>query len=167
MRTSGGVVVVAASLIGLGLAFAAPPDPKDEAEKMLAAGLPFAEKLLHEYGSFHPFANALGSDGAIAAVGVDLHEEHPDAQHAIDALATALRVGIAKGRYKAGAIFVDVRAQPPGRKEMVDAVRIGVEHVGGFCSDVFVPYTLDGAGGVKFGETWASEHKGQFTNACH
>ncbi len=156
-----------AILISLGLSFAASPAPRDEAEKLLAAGLPFAQKLLTENGEFHPFANALGPEGAVVAVGVDLHEEHPDARHAIDELATALRVGIAKGMYRVGAIFVDVRAQPPGRKDMVDAVRVGVEHVGGFCSDVFVPYTRDAGGAVKFGETWASKRKGEFTKACN
>ena len=150
----------------LGLALAASPTPKDEVERLMAEGMPFAEKMLAEHGEFVPYANALGSDGTVVAVAVKLKDEHPDSQRVIEELESALRSGIAKGQYRAGAIFVDVRAQPPGAHEMVDAVRVGLEHVDGFCADIYVPYTRSASGDVTAGTAFASKRKGRFTKAC-
>jgi len=143
-----------------------PATPKAEVEEVLSAGLPFAQKELEAHGEFYPFAFAKAMDGKVTAVAVPLAEEHPVSQKMIDALVSALKAGVTRSQYKATGIFVDARVQPPTRLEKTDAIRVGLEHVAGYCVDVFVPYSRSRAGKVTLGESFATQHTAEVVGGC-
>ena len=153
-------------ILSMGQLAANPPTPNDDLSRLLSEGMPFAKQMLTDQGEFFPYANAMAIDGAVVAVAGGVKGKHPSSQQIIDALVSALHAGITSGEYKAGAIFVNVRAQPPGQNEMIDAVRVGLEHIQGLCMDVYVPYTNDGHGGVSLGKAFASQRTGQFITGC-
>ena len=140
--------------------------PKDEAEQVMNAGIPFAQKMLAAHGEFYPFGFAMTADGKVAAVTADLPDEHPPSQQVIDKLVAAFRSGAANGHYKATALFFHVRVQQPGTSEKTDAVQVGLEHVSGYCVDVFFPYSRTGKGEVSYGKAFTSKRAGLVFGTC-
>jgi hypothetical protein len=80
-------------------------NPKDEAEQVMNAGIPFAQKMLAAHGEFYPFGFAMTADGKVAAVAAASADEHPASQQVIDNLMSAFRSGAAAGHYKVTAVF--------------------------------------------------------------
>jgi len=142
------------------------PTPKAEAEELLSFGLLFAQKELERHGEFYPFAAAMGTDGKVVAVAVAMAEEHPNSQQVIEALVSALKSDVTRKQYKATGVFVDTKVQPPGRNEKTDAIRAGLEHVAGYCVNVFVPYSRSSAGRVTLGESFATRHTAEVVGSC-
>jgi hypothetical protein len=141
--------------------------PKDEAEAVMNAGMPFAQKMLTEHGEFYPFGFAMNTDGTVVAVAGTSPNEHPPSQQVIDNLAAAFRAGASKGQYKVTAVFFDVRVQQPGNSDKTDAVQVGVEHVSGYCADVFFPYSRNANGGVTYGGVFAAKREGVVFGTCN
>ncbi len=140
--------------------------PKDEAEVVMNAGIPFAQKMLTEHAEFYPFGFAMTAMNKVVAVATSATTEHPASQQVIDDLTAAFRAGASSGEYKATAVFIDVRALPPGKTEKTDAVQVGLEHVSGYCVDVFFPYSRDAKGKVTFGALFASKRAGVVFGTC-
>jgi len=140
--------------------------PKEEAEQVMDAGIPFAQKMLAAHGEFYPFGFAMTADGKVAAVAAGSSDEHPPSQQVIDDLMSAFRSGAAKGYYKVTAVFFDVRVQQPGTSEKTDAVQVGLEHVSGYCVDVFFPYSRTVKGEVNYGTAFASKRAGVVFGTC-
>ena len=102
-------------------------------------GMPFAEKMLREQGEFATFSMAMSTDGEILHVGADDDREHPTSQ---DAMFSQLREGAQDGRYRAIAIFSDIRMLHPKINKKVKVVQVGFEDLTGLCYNTSYPYTL-------------------------
>lgn len=50
---------------------------KQEAEQLLNDVLPFAKRMLAEFGEFHPFGGMLTSAGELVQVGADVGKDLP------------------------------------------------------------------------------------------
>ena len=127
---------------------------------MMNLGLPFAQRMLEEHGEFYPFGAAMRPDGTMVHVGVKDGREMPPSRDVLDTMMEAFRKAALLGTYRAVAAFVDVKIKAPGFDEKTDAVQICLEHVGGFCADVFAPYRLVG-GKAEFAPLWAQRRSPQ------
>lgn len=140
--------------------------PKEEAEQVMSAGISFAQKMLAAHGEFYPFGFAMTADGKVAAVAADAPDEHRPSRELIDNLMAGFRSGAARGHYKVTAVFFDVRVQQPGTSEKTDAVQVGLEHVSGYCVDVFFPYSRTVEGEVNYEAVFASKRAGVVFGTC-
>jgi hypothetical protein len=140
--------------------------PKEESEGVLNVGLPFAQKMLVEHREFYPFAFARLGDGKVVAVATVESQEHPKPQEIIEKLVTSLKAGVARGEYRASGVFMNARVKSPERGELVDAIQVNLEHIAGYCVDVYVPYSRDPAGKVTFGSVFASKRAGAVFTTC-
>jgi hypothetical protein len=132
-------------------------NPKEDVEQLMNEGFEFAAKVLREHGEFYPFGIVRKADGNIQHVGAADGTEHPPSAALIEILRSTYRQEAQAGRYSATAMFYDVRITPPGKSAKSDAIQVELEHSGGYCADVFFPYTRDSAGNVSFGEIFASK----------
>jgi len=142
-----------------------PPDPpppgiesmkaKQEAEALMNAGLPFAEKMLLKHGEFFPFASGMTENDEIRPVAVYEGVEHPESANVRASLIKTLRQSALNNEFKAIAIFSDVRVLPPSSKGKTDAVQVELEHRHQYSATVFFPYVRTN-GELKFGEVFAS-----------
>ena len=73
-------------------------------------------------------------------MGADPGDEDVQPAELLAFLEMSLRQGVTEGKYRAIALFVDVRVEVPGQVEKTDAVQAGLEHRTGYCVDVFLPY---------------------------
>jgi hypothetical protein len=119
-------------------------DAKTHAETLLGAVLPFAEKMLADYGEFHPFGGAMRPDGEIVSIAGYDGRDCPPSKDTIELLASAFREAALAKSYIATAIVYDVRVTPPGESEPKDAVAAELEHSDGYAVTVFVPYRFTG-----------------------
>ena len=133
--------------------------PKEQAEQLMNEGIPFAKKMLSDYGEFYPFGLVLLADGTIQHVGAKGRSEHPPSQELLGLLIDSFRKGAKEGKYKAVAVFLDVKVKSPTTGRNIDAVQVGLEHRDSYCADVYFPYTIN-KGAVTFGEIWASKRTG-------
>lgn len=115
---------------------------KDDCNQLLNATLPFAEKMLRDYGEFLPFGAQLLPSGEIASVGADDGEDHSRSQDLIGLLKAAFRAGANGGDVIATALVYDVRVQPPGANQKTDAVAINLDHRDSYSVTIFFPYTI-------------------------
>ena len=131
--------------------------PKEDVEQLMNEGIEFAARMLREHGEFYPFGVVRKADGNIQHVGASDGREKPPSAALIDVLRSSYRQEGQAGRYSATAMFYDVRIVPPGKSAKSDAVQVELEHSGGYCANVFFPYTRDEGGHVSFGEIFASK----------
>ena len=77
---------------------------KAEAEDLLNAALPFAEKMLGENGEFFPYAEAMELDGKFVAIGASDGREQPPSKNVIQLLKKGLKTWAKAKKYKATAL---------------------------------------------------------------
>jgi hypothetical protein len=130
---------------------------------MLNTLLPFAKKMLSEYGEFHPFGATMSSHGEIQQVGARVErDDHPPAQELIDLLTETFKRQAAEDRLRAAGICYDVLTVPPGETQKKDAVCCGLEHCVAGAVDVFLPYIKGTGGAIHYGEIFATKRIAQF-----
>ena len=122
---------------------------KADCEELLNFQLPFAERMLANYGEFIPFGAKLMADGELIAVAGDTGEEHPLSQDVIDLLRNAFLAEANTGAIIATAVTYGVRVNRPGTSIKTDAVALALDHCSGYSIEMFVPYSIDG-GQVTF-----------------
>lgn len=128
---------------------------KDDAEILLNAVLPFAEKMLSEHSEFYPYGAAMSPDGQIASVAGYDGRERPPSQDIVEPIRREFRKDARNGKYKATAIVYDVLVNVPGSPERIDAIAVAIDHLENHSTIVFFPYAVtDGA--VEFGELFAN-----------
>jgi hypothetical protein len=119
--------------------------PKEEAQQLVDAVLPFAEQALSKHGEFYPFGAELTSSGKIeAAMGYN-GQEHPSSAEIIAMLHTGLGARAKAGQVRATALVYDARVQLLGTSSKSDAVAIELEHRAGYNVTVYFPYTVKGS----------------------
>lgn len=128
---------------------------KAEAEHLMSELFGFAEKMLIQYGEFHPFGGYLDVTGRMKHVGLDYeHTKKKSGKEELTLLKNGLR-SIAKRR--GGRVFgyaVDV-VLPSAEGEKKDAIQFFLEHKNGYCAEVFFVYTVNPDRGVEVNETFA------------
>jgi hypothetical protein len=129
---------------------------------LLDKSLGFAHKMLKEHGEFFPFAYSLDLGGKVAMYGVDTGTEHPPSQQVIDILSSHYKKKAEARELRAVAICMDVRVVPPGERDKIDAICVGLEHETGEVVDVFEPYRKKWFGRLQYSELFAVEREAQF-----
>ena len=128
-------------------------------------GLRFAEKMLGEEGEFIPFGAVRLKDGPVRIVGTSGTSERPAPDAVLAQLLAELREGAQRREYVAIAVFANVEVPRPPDGEPVPAVFVGLEHVEGYCADVFFPYAR-GAGQVELLPSFAGPREGAVFGSC-
>lgn len=137
------------------------PTPKQEAEALMQAALPFAQKMLREHGEFFPYGAALLPDGKIGSVAAQPdNNQRPTSKEIIDLLSDAFRAGAAKGNYRATAIVANIVAVPPGKTERSDAIVVQLDHVSGYSVSVVFPYVRAANGELTLSAPFATQGRG-------
>ena len=117
--------------------------------------LPFARRMLAEFGEFLPFGGKITANGEHVSVGAKGSSEHPKSKELIDIMTDGFRREAAEGKIRAAGICFDVRVVPPGQVNKTDAIELSLEREGGEAAEVFVPYALLPDGEVCYGEMFA------------
>jgi hypothetical protein len=115
---------------------------KEQCNQLLSAALPFAEKMLREYGQFHPFGAQMLNNGEVVSVGASDGEDQPPAQSLMDLLQGAFKNGAAEGDLLATALVYDARVTPPGTDQKSDAIAVSLDHRDDYSVVVFFPYHI-------------------------
>lgn len=116
---------------------------KDDVEALMAALMPFAERMLTERGEFYPFAGGMKPNGEIVNVAGYDGREKPPSQDIINILKANLRADASVGTYKATAILYDVRITLPESQQVSDAIAVALDHRNDYSKTVLFPYTLE------------------------
>jgi hypothetical protein len=122
--------------------------PKEEVEKLMNSGLPF--EATGEIQRIAPYAGS----------------RQPPSLDLVDLLQQGFRKGADIGEYKATAIFVPTRLQPPNETGKTDAVEVMLEHREGYCVNAFFPYSRDHGGTVSYGKLFAAPRDGVVFATC-
>ena len=131
--------------------------PKSESEILLGTALPFAQKMLEQYGEFYPYGAAMeAEDGEIVSVAGTTGAEQPSPKELIELLRGAFRQGARGGKYRATALAYDALVAVPPSAEKSDAIAVALDHLGGYSVVVFLPYKLT-EGKVVYGELFVQE----------
>lgn len=168
------VVLALGSLISA--ATAAPDDPpggsdppsgdhaKGQVERVMNAGLPFAERMLAERGEFAPYGAVMLPKGLIQALNPD-SSEGATSEEIFETLVNGLREGAKKGDYRAIGVFALVELRKPDGDGTFSAVHVGLEHDEGYCVDVYYPVLLRGEG-LVLDDPVAGKRTGTFFDSC-
>lgn len=133
--------------------------PKQEAEKLMNAVLPVAERMLKEHREFYPYGGCLRPDGSITHIGAtDSDTDHPKSRDLLFVLKESLREMAGRRECKAVAIVFDVAITLPKSGERSDSIQVNIEHVDGYSVEVFFPYRL-ADGELIYGETLVQQGK--------
>jgi hypothetical protein len=124
-------------------------------DALLAALLPFAQQMIERHGEFYPYAAALDTAGEIHMVAGYAGEEHPDSSELIELLYEGLVQQSTAGEIRAAGVCADVRVRPPNARDMTDAVRVAIEHLGSDPIEVFLPYVNRKLRSPEYGELFA------------
>jgi hypothetical protein len=132
---------------------------KQESEKLMNATLPFAEKMLREYGEFYPYGAYMKPDGTIIDVGADDPDtNHPKSSDLIYVLRTSFQELARNNQCKAVAIAFNVAVELPKSNRKSDAIQVCVDHADGYSAEVFFPYQIIN-NEIIYDETFAQEGK--------
>jgi len=116
---------------------------KQEAEMLMNAVLPLAEKMLSQHGEFYPYGGYMKLDGTVIDVGADdLETSHPKSRDLIYILRSSFREMASTNQCKAVAIVFDVAVNLPNSDRKSDAIQICLDHVDGYSAEVFFPYQI-------------------------
>jgi hypothetical protein len=131
---------------------------KGEVEALMNDLLPFAKKMLADYGEFHPFGGFMKADGSIVHVGaIDPSDDQPRGRDLWRILADDFRQRARHEGIRATALVADARLQRPNDQQMTDAVQVTLEHKSSYAAIVFLPYRVNDEGVPEFGVMFAQE----------
>lgn len=114
--------------------------PKAQSEVLMNDLVDFAEKMLNSHGEFHPFGGYLDAQEEVVHVGLSPDSHWASDQLRADALAESFRLLVGENRPIAFGIVTNVSFNDDAGAS--DAIRVFLEHVSGYCADIFFHYTL-------------------------
>lgn len=130
---------------------------KRESEALASALLPFAEKMLTQYGEFFPYGGYMKLDGEIVLAGAkDPDIDRPNSNDLVNSLRDSFKEIAPIKRYKAVAIVFNVAVRLPGSNRNSNAIQICADHIDGYSVEVFFPYQLI-SGQLVYAESFAQE----------
>lgn len=128
---------------------------KSEIEMLMNELLPFAEKVLREHGGFHPFGGYLDVSAKVVHVGVQADTRRATEVERAEMLFESFKQLAENEQAIALAIATNVTLRnQDGSKS--DAIKMFLEHRGGYCAEVFFRYSLRG-GDVEITDTTAQQ----------
>jgi hypothetical protein len=131
--------------------------PKEECERLMVEMKEFAKQMLRSHGEFHPFGGTIRIDDAIVHASADAGTEFPRGDDLVEILADSFHAEAMAGNIRAAAIVANVRVTPPGQSSATDAIRISLDHVGGYAAHVFFPYRLSDPDALVVEKPFASK----------
>ncbi|APX05940.1 MULTISPECIES: hypothetical protein [Vibrio] len=135
---------------------------KEDAQHLFDSVLPFAEKMLAEYGEFYPYGAAMTLTGDVVDVSVFEGNEYPPSSEIIDLLNSAFLKAAANREYRTTAVVYDVRITLPSG-QLSDAIAVNLDHISGYSIVVYLPYKkLNQA--IEYGELSVQEGRGAIFN---
>ncbi|PQJ55535.1 hypothetical protein BTO01_22950 [Vibrio jasicida] len=135
---------------------------KEDAQHLFDSVLPFAEKMLAEYGEFYPYGAAMTLTGDVVDVSVFEGNEYPPSSEIIDLLNSAFLKAAANREYRTTAVVYDVRITLPSG-QLSDAIAVNLDHISGYSIVVYLPYKkLNQA--IEYGELSVQEGRGATFN---
>jgi len=138
-------------------------DEQAEVRRLMNFCFALARQILTEHPAFHPFAFVLEQNGQIAQVALSEGQDHEGA-FLLETLEDLLRGRAAEGRYRAIGIAADVHIAHDGKE--TDAIQVGLEHAGGYCVHVYLPYERSEDGEVTVGEAVSAARTGTVFGPC-
>ncbi|MDJ0847754.1 MAG: hypothetical protein QNK04_05135 [Myxococcota bacterium] len=156
--------------IALGLAAAAPGraaaplDAEQEVRMLMGQGLDLARGVLLAGSVLRPFAFVMRPDGKVQRLVPSASGSPPPADELLDALEAGLHEQALAGALRGSAVFVDVVVAHEGAES--EALQARLEHVAGYCIDIFYLYSRDADGAVRFGEPVTRARKGTIFAGC-
>ncbi len=114
---------------------------KTQVEELMNELLFFAEKMLAEHGSFHPFGGYLNLSAKPVHVGVQPNAEQASANGRVEILIDSFRRLATQKKAIAFAIASDVTL-PYDDGSQSAAIKFLLEHRTGYCAEVFFRYEL-------------------------
>jgi hypothetical protein len=112
--------------------------------------LGFAQQMLAKHGAFYP---TITSGGRITLAAADSGgDDQPEPAVLIEVLVAGFREQAVAGAIRAAGPCLDVRVVPPNDPETSDAICVQLEHAGGECVDLYLPYRKDEIGRPQYGE---------------
>ena len=129
---------------------------RDDLNQLLNALIPYAQQMLNQQGQFVPFACAISAAGEVEMIGGQPGSDETTTQEIHDVLLKELQQGARGGKYRAVGLCSDVRVRCGEAPEPSEAISVGLEHSDGTAIDVYLPYTKQGAGQVKYGDLFGS-----------
>ena len=135
-----------------------------EVERVLNAGLPFAERILDAKGEFAPFGAVMLEKGLIQTLTPD-SADNATSESMLQSLVIGLRRGANSGDYRAVGIFAMVEMRDPKGEGTFSAVHVGLESRDGYCVDVYYPVVLRGEG-LVLDDPVAGKRSGTFFGSC-
>jgi hypothetical protein len=134
-------------------------DAKSDAERLVAAILPFAEKMLEQYGEFYPYGGYTTPEGKTIDIGAKAHgEDYPRSKDLLRILRESLQGMARTDKCRAAAIVFNVSIVIPGTNLKSDAIQISFDHRDGYSADIFYPYELTD-NKIVYGTTFAQAGK--------
>ncbi|TCT43651.1 hypothetical protein EDB29_101458 [Vibrio crassostreae] len=135
---------------------------KEDAQHLFDSVLPFAEKMLAEYGEFYPYGAAMTLTGNVVDVSVFEGNEYPPSSEIIDLLNSAFLKAAANREYRTTAVVYDVRITLPSG-QLSDAIAVNLDHISGYSIVVYLSYKkLNQA--IEYGELSVQEGRGAIFN---
>lgn len=116
-------------------------DTKAQTEILMNELVGFAEKMLSEYGEFHPFGGYLTNENLVVHVGVDPKVAWEDDESRAAALVGHFRNIAHADSHMAFGIAKNVTINLSD-EITVDAINVFLEHSTGYCADVFLHYVI-------------------------
>ncbi|HHP0460851.1 MULTISPECIES: hypothetical protein [Vibrio harveyi group] len=135
---------------------------KEDALHLFDSVLPFAEKMLAEYGEFYPYGAAMTLTGDVVDVSVFEGNEYPPSSEIIDLLNSAFLKAAASRQYSTTAVVYDVRITLPSGKDS-DAIAVNLDHNSGYSIVVYLPYKKVNQA-IEYGEISVQEGRGAIFN---
>lgn len=129
--------------------------PKAQVEVLMNDLVDFAEKMLSSHGEFHPFGGYLSKGEEVVHVGVSSDMSWSNDQERADALVSSFRSMAQQKSPIALGIVTNVSFASDGGSS--DAIRVFLEHVSGYCADVFFHYVRSGDGIVSITDVTAQQ----------
>lgn len=127
---------------------------KTESDNLLNAVVPFAEKMLTQYGEFYPYGAALTPTGQVVSVAATPGGEKPPSADVIKLLTAGFKQGAKERKYKATALVYDALVQLSESKLKSDAIAVSINHKDGYSVVVYLPYSRAGQK-LSFGKVFA------------
>lgn len=131
---------------------------KEQVERLMNEVLPFAEQMLAAHGEFHPFGGYLTPKIEVVHVGVRPIRGNATAIGRLNNLIDYMRGEKDKNAAIAIAVVTNVSLSESGKG---DAIRVFLEHVDGYCAEVFFGYEVKSSA-IRLLDTTAQQGENLF-----
>jgi len=122
--------------------------------------VPFAKRMLEEYGEFFPYGAYIKSGGEIVQVGAyDKDTDQPESKDLLYLLRDSFTSMAKVGECIATAMVIDVKVNLPNTNSRTDAIQVCLEHRDGYSAEVFFPYVIADDGQIVYGPIFAQRGK--------